>query len=150
MTSCNKYPAPQPGSSQASGTSTAAAEGQPLESFITAMVTAQLGFLELMGQCALAWINVPVGLAAGKSPENGIGQQKDTVPKSADNGQAVITLETSWVPVPTITGVEDTLDDEFFKPRPRRTQERDILTLWERRNEFEATRVPSDNHRDAA
>ena len=145
MPSCKKYPPPQAASSKASDTSTAAG-GQPLESFITPIVTAQFEFLELMGQCALAWVNVLPGLAAGKSPEDDIEQQKDFLGNGADNSQAAMTLGASWLPVPTITGLEETLDDEFFTPRPRRTQERDILTLWERSNEFEATHVPANTH----
>ena len=37
---------------------------------------------------------------------------------------------------PIITGIEDTVNDQVFQPRPRETQQRDILKLWERSNEF--------------
>jgi len=148
MPSCEKYPQASASNLTDNSTAITSVGGQSLESFITSIVTTQFAFLELMSQCALAWVNVPAGLTAAKSPQDGIEPQQVFWGNAAAdyNHQAAKTLEDVSLQVQMITGVEEALNDEFFKPRPRRTQQRDILTLWERSNEFEATHVPANTH----
>jgi hypothetical protein len=40
--------------------------------------------------------------------------------------------------------IDETLNDQCFKPRPRKIQERDILTLNEPSSEFEANHVTAE------
>jgi hypothetical protein len=131
---------------------------QSSASFIAPVIEAQFALLELTSQCALAWINTPIMVMAAVSGAALSGTRDDarqeSVLANVQGARHRVTagFETSGF-VPMITGIEDTLHDEFFEPRPSRMTEQEMATLWKRSNEFESrlTRVdPPDNRQVAA
>ena len=119
--------------------------GEPIEPFIAPIVTAQFAFFELMFQSAVALVSEPVSQAATESPQDDSVQQKTTWESgSTDYMEAATTLGAGWLAAPMITGIDETLNDQFFKPRPRNFQERDILTLKEPSSEFEASQATAE------
>ena len=126
---------------------------QPIEAFVVPIVTAQLAVFELMIQCAFAWANEPISQVAAKSQQGDANQKQEFLGSSYS--EAATAFGADWLASPMITGIDETLNDEFFKRRPRNIQERDILTLKEPSSDFEANDVPSntqipDIHSEAA
>jgi hypothetical protein len=131
---------------------------QSSASFIAPVIEAQFALLELTSQCALAWINTPIMVMAAVSGAALSGTRDDarqeSVLANVQGARHRVTagFETSGF-VPMITGIEDTLHDEFFEPRPGRMTEREMAALWKRSNEFEPPRssvASSDTHQEAA
>jgi hypothetical protein len=123
---------------------------------IAPVVEAQFALLELTSQCAMAWINTPMMVMAALSDAALSGVRDHTHqegPSANVQGPRVTAgFETSGF-VPMITGIEDTLHDEFFEPRPGRMTEREMAALWKRSNEFESRRssvAASDSRQEAA
>lgn len=131
---------------------------QSSASFIAPVIDAQIAFLELTSQCALAWVNAPMMVMSALSGAALSSMRDDD---SQDNLLGAVQEPRNHVIVgvgagglmPMITGIEDTLHDEFFEPRPGRMTEREMAALWKRSNEFEprpADVASSDSHREAA
>lgn len=130
--------------SETGGTTTAITNtaSQPIEPFVAPIVAAQFAFFELMIQSTVALLNMPAHQAAGETAQDDLDQEIEfSESGSTDYIEAATTLGTSWLAAPMITGIEETLDDQFFKPRPRYVQERDVLALKEWSSEFEASHV---------
>ncbi len=129
---------------------------QPIGLYISAVATTQIAFLEFMSQCTLAWINASTGHSATSAPENEDVQEAVQPRMRAKRGnRAVMISGSEWLSMPVITGIEETLSDQFIKPRPVGTQESEVLALWERSNEFEPLHLVDstqlvDGHRDSA
>ena len=118
---------------------------QPIEAFVAPIVTAQFAFFELMVQSAFALVNMPAHQAAAETPQDDLDQEKELSGSgSNDYIEAATTFGTGLLAAPTITGIEETLNDQFFEPRPRYVQERDVLTLKEPSSEFEANHVTAE------
>ena len=128
-------------------------DAQSSASFIAPVIEAQLALFELTSQCALAWISAPMMMMATLSGTRDHERHESQVANvHGPRNRVTARLETSGL-VPMITGIEDTLHDEFFEPRPSRMTEQEMATLWKRSNEFESrlTRVdPPDNRQVAA
>lgn len=133
-------------------------DAQSSASFIAPVIEAQFALFELTSQCALAWINAPMMVMATLSGAALSGtrdhehQESQLANIHGPGNRVTAGFETSSF-VPMITGIEDTLHDEFFEPRPGRITEQEMATMWKRSNEFEArlARVaPSDNRQVAA
>ncbi len=157
MTDREKHTSSQISPSNADDTSivSLAITGQPIGLFVSAVATTQIAFLEFMSQCTLAWINASAGQTLARPSDSRIEQRKSpSNTSSTDHSAAVMFSGGDWLAVPVITGIEETLSDQFIKPRPTREQESDVLTLWERSNEFEVTHLVtthmSDDHHDIA
>jgi hypothetical protein len=125
-------------------------------SFIAPVIEAQVAFLELTSQCALAWINAPMMVMASLSGAalSADRTTQESQPGDVRGGPNRVSggLGTSGF-VPVITGIDDTLRDEFFEPRPARMSEREMAALWKRSNEFEPRRAnanSSDSRQEAA
>jgi hypothetical protein len=147
MSKSEKYTSSQVSSSKIGDTSTAntSATSEPIVSFIAPIVTAQFAFFELMLNCTLALVNKPASHAAAESPQKEREQRKECWESgSTDYMEAATTLGAGWLAAPMITGIDETLNDQCFKPRPRKIQERDILTLKEPSSEFEASHVTAE------
>ena len=122
------------------------------------VIEAQFALLELTSQCAMAWINTPMMVMAALSDAALSGVRDHTHQEGPSaNVQGPRTRVTAGFEasgfVPVITGIEDTLHDEFFEPRPGRMTERETAALWKRSNEFEPRRASvtsSDAHQEAA
>lgn len=106
---------------RAGETDTASAGGQPLETMLEPMIAAQFAVFEIVVQSTLAWINESARTfeltqqgGAWTNGASGFGMPAPT-----------------WFAMPLVTGIEETLHDEFFEPRPRKIQQRDILVLKE-------------------
>ena len=133
-------------------------DAQSSASFIAPAIEAQFALFELTSQCALAWINAPMMMMATLSGAALSGtrdhehQESQLANVHGPRNRVTARLETSGL-VPMITGIEDTLHDEFFEPRPGRMTEQEMATLWKRSNEFEPRLTlvdPPDNRRVAA
>ena len=135
-----EYKAP----SKTGGTTTdiASTDGQPIEAFVAPIVTAQFAVFELMIECAFAWVNEPASQAAAKSHQDDPKQKQEIW--ASGNSEAATAFGASWLAAPIITGIDETLNDQFFKPRPRYVQQRDVLTLKEPSNSFEASHVTAE------
>jgi hypothetical protein len=147
MSKSEKYTSPQVSSSKIGDTSTAntSTTSEPIEAFIAPIVTAQFAFFELMLNCTLALVNEPVSHAAAESPQKEREQWKEYWESGfTDYMEAATTLGAGWLAAPMITGIDETLNDQFFKPRPGKIQERDILALKEPSSEFEASHVTAE------
>ena len=137
-------------------TATTNTASTPIEAFVAPIVTAQFAFFELMVQSAVALVNMPASQAAAETPQDDLDQENEfSESGSTDYIEAATTSGTGWLAAPMITGIEETLDDQFFKPRPRYVQERDVLALKEPSSEFEASHVTakapaSEIHSEAA
>ena len=133
-------------------------DAQSSSSLIAPVIEAQFALLELTSQCAMAWINTPMMVMAALSDAALSGVRDHTHQEGpSSNGQGPRTRVTAGFErsgfVPVITGIEDTLHDEFFEPRPGRMTERETAALWKRSNEFEPRRpsvTSSDAHQEAA
>ena len=144
MSDCEKYPSPQSDLSKIEDAQTAtSSDGEPFLEAETSIVTAQFELLGLMGQCVLAWATLPTRLVAAQSPQD---EQKQVV--SGDGkmifNQVATISGAAWQAASMITGIEETLNDQFYKPRPHNTEHRGVLALWERSNEFEFIRAPAN------
>ena len=141
--------------SRSGGTTTeiTSTAGQPIEAFVAPIVTAQFAVFELMIECALAWVNEPASQAAAGSHQDDAKQKQEF--SGSGYSEAATAFGADWLAAPMITGIDETLNDEFFKRRPRNIQERDILTLKEPSSDFEANQMSSntqipDIHSEAA
>lgn len=129
-------------SSKSGGTANSSTDSQSMEAFVAPIVRAQFAFFELMLQSAFAMLDQPTRQAVAEKPQDDQKEVWGTSPP--DYFDAATTLRAGWLATPTITGIEETLNDQFFKPRPRNTQERDILTLKEPSSEFGASHAPAE------
>ena len=122
--------------------------GDPMQhfgSYISAVATTQIAFLEFMSQCTLAWINASTGRTASRAPEHRDAQSSDRHQKGTRSAARAVKISGSeLLSLPVITGIEETLSDQFIKPRPTRAQESEVLALWKRSNEFEVVHL-ADN-----
>jgi len=133
-------------------------DAQSSTSLIAPVIEAQFALLELTSQYAMAWINTPMMVMAALSDAALSGVRDHTQQEGPSaNGQGPRTRVTAGFErsgfVPVITGIEDTLHDEFFDPRPGRMTEREMAALWKRSNEFEPRRssvASSDTRQEAA
>ena len=117
----------------------------PIEAFVAPIVAAQSAIFELMIQSAVALVNMPAHQAAAETPQDDLDQEnKFSESESTGYIEVATTLGTGWLAAPMITGIEETLNDQFFEPRPRYVQERDVLTLKEPSSEFEANHVTAE------
>ena len=129
------------GPSKICGTTTdvASTDGQPMEAFVAPIVMAQFAVFELMIDCATAWVDALASQPARRSSQDDIERKQDVWGSGSTSYSDVATdFGSAWLAVPMITGIEETLDDEFFQPRPRRPLERDVLVLKEPSKELEA------------
>ena len=117
---------------------TPSAMAQPFGLYISAVATTQIAFFEFMSQCTLAWIKASSG-----HPVSGVVERQEELSLSQSGvgarrrSRAVNISARELLTVPVITGLEETLSDQFIKPRPVGAQESEVLALWERSNEFE-------------
>ena len=115
---------------------------QPFGIYISAVATTQVAFLEFMSQCTLAWLNASTGRTVSGAPDHCDAQapkQHQSASRSAS--RAVRISGSEWLSMPVITGIEETLSDQFTKPRSVRAQESEVLALWKRSNEFEVVHL---------
>ena len=94
-----------------------------------------------MIQCAFGWITEPASQAAARSDKDDAKQKQEF--SGSGYSEAATAFGADWLAAPMITGIDETLNDEFFKRRPKNIQERDILTLKEPSSDFDANHVPS-------
>ena len=154
----NATPQKSPAKTESSSTVRTGASGHPIESLMMAVTSAQFAYIEAMNNYALSWIN-----ASMSSPTMPSSTKQAPPPKSAakngsaQSGHHAFVRSADWLSVPVITGIEETFNDHLTKPRsPAKPQENDVLTLWKRRNEFEASQLaaksrrPDDGHREVA
>jgi hypothetical protein len=116
--------------------------GFEFQSIATTMVAAQFEYVKLVSQYSLMWASLPAQLMAAASTSRPRRRSQDvTAPKAVATpavDRSARIAEISWLSAPTISGVEETLNDQFFKPRPREANENDLVALWRRSNEFDA------------
>ena len=106
---------------RAGKTDTMSANSQPVESLLEPMIAAQFAVFEIMVQSTLAWVN-----------ESARALELTQQGSPWANGPTGFTMPGPvWFAMPMVTGIEETLHDEFFEPRPRKIQQRDILVLKE-------------------
>ena len=116
-----------------------AASVQPFGLYISAVATTQIAFFEFMSQCTLAWINASTGHPIHKAPSRNSHQSQPQLRVGSGRPSRAVKISAGeLLTVPVITGLEETLSDQFIKPRPAGSQESEVLALWERSNEFEA------------
>lgn len=106
---------------RAGETDTMSAGSQPIEALLEPMLAAQFAVFEIMVETTLALAN-----ESARAFE--LTQQGSSWASGAP-GFAMV--GPAWFAMPMVTGVEETLHDELFEPRPRKNQERDILVLKE-------------------
>ena len=156
---CREVHVPSERSASKSDEQSATALGvpaQPIGLYISAVATTQIAFLEFMSQCTLAWINASTGYPTTGAPEKEDALEPTHSRVRARRGNRAVTISgREWLSMPVITGIEETLSDQFIKPRPVGTQESEVLALWERSNEFEPLHLVdstqlADGHRDIA
>ena len=127
---------------------------QPVGLYVSAVATTRIAFLEFMSQCTLAWIDASTGHTATRAPDHRDEQVTQQVRMSTRSANRAVRISGSeWLSMPVITGIEETLSDQFIKPRPIRAQESEVLALWKRSNEFEVAHFadntgPVDTRRD--
>lgn len=113
-----------------------------------AMFSAQMELLGAMNACAVSWMVFPLRLAANDMT---MSPREEEVP-AADPRREMTRLSAppvgAWFPAAMIDGVEDTLNDQMFCPRPRDNAQQQIHTLWEQSNEFEAPGGQTDDAQD--
>ena len=152
----------------------AAANTEAVESIATSLVTTQFEIMRAMSQCAIAWWSMPItawtSIANAQQANDHQTSALEAVEAAPQAPSASPQIATSpnitWPVAPIlpsvafISGLEDTLHDQFFEPRPDEisteapdeTQKTDITTLWARSNEFEAgpqlvhISQPDDHH----
>ncbi len=160
---CREVHVPSERSASKSDEQSATALGvpaQPIGLYISAVATTQIAFLEFMSQCTLAWINASTGYPTTGAPEKEDALEPKHSRVRARRGNRAVTISGSeWLSMPVITGIEETLSDQFIKPRPvgppAGPEESEVLALWERSNEFggihlvDSTQL-ADGHRDIA
>ncbi len=120
-------------------------DGQPMEAFVAPFVMAQFAVFELMIDCATAWVTEPASQPAPRSSQDDIERKQDFWGSgSTSYGDVITDFGSGWLEAPMITGIDETLNDEFFERRPKKIQERDRLTLKEPSNSFKASHVAAE------
>lgn len=154
----NVTPQKSPAKTDASSTARKGSAGHPFESFMMAVTSAQFAYIEAVNEYALAWINASLGQSTPSATKKEDAPQK-TIAKngSVRAGSHAFVRTADWLSMPVITGIEETFNDHLTKPRePVKPQESDVLTLWKRSNEFEASHLaarnqrPDEGHREVA
>ncbi|MFY0614813.1 MAG: hypothetical protein JXQ99_25015 [Hyphomicrobiaceae bacterium] len=158
----NATPQKSPAKTDGSSIARTGSVSHPFESIMMAVTSAQFAYIEAMNQYALAWVNASLGPSTRSEPKPE-PQDVSAPAKPATKTGAVqsshhaFVRSVDWLSVPVITGIDETFNDHLTKPRsPAKPQETDVLTLWKRSNEFEASHLaargqtPDAGHREVA